>query len=110
MTQIKVVEIKKSAIDRFCDRWPCDIFPEDLDHIVASFDNGELVDYELEFEILLPSRSTYRYSLNKETIESGALTHKSQLRQPRLSSAMSALLDDAQKFSVRNFGPRFLYL
>jgi hypothetical protein len=78
MTQIKVVEIKKSAIDRFCDSWPCHGFPDNLDFIIAAFDGGDLVDYELEDE-------------NKEIIEDRSFDG---------SGAMSALLDDAQKFSV----------
>ena len=45
---MKIITIEKSAIDKFCQSWPCHGFPENLDLIVAAFDNdGDLIDLEL---------------------------------------------------------------
>ena len=44
---MKVITIKKSAIDRLADSWPCNNLNENVDLIVACFEtNDDLVDYE----------------------------------------------------------------
>ena len=44
---IKVIEIQRSAIDRFKKSWPCHGIPHDVDLIMAAFDDGDLIDLEL---------------------------------------------------------------
>lgn len=44
---LQIITIKKSAIDRLADSWPCNNLNENVDEIVACFEtNGDLVDYE----------------------------------------------------------------
>ena len=44
---MKIITIKKSAIDRFCKSWPCHGLPENLDLIVFATNDGDLIDLEL---------------------------------------------------------------
>ena len=57
---IITITIEKSAIDRFCESWPCHGFPANLDLIVFALDdNGDLVDLELcdENDVVISDRS-----------------------------------------------------
>jgi hypothetical protein len=57
---MKIITIHKSAIDRFCETWPCHGFPPNLDLIVFAVDtNGDLIDLELcdEHDTVIDDRS-----------------------------------------------------
>jgi hypothetical protein len=43
----KIIDIEKTAIDRFTDQWPCHGVPKNVDHIMMLTHNGDLVDLDL---------------------------------------------------------------
>ena len=44
---MKIITIKKSAIDRLANTWPSNNLNENVDLIVTCFDyNGDLIDYD----------------------------------------------------------------
>ena len=76
---IKIIEIQRSAIDRFKKSWPCHGIPDNVDLIMAGFENGNLFDFEL-------------VDANDEQID---------LCQYEQSEALEALLQDAEKYASK---------
>jgi hypothetical protein len=71
---MKIIDIHRTAIDRFKSSWPCNGFPDNADLLVAAFaEDGDLVDYDF-------------YDVNDKPIEDDTWER---------TGALSALLDDA---------------
>jgi hypothetical protein len=82
MSKGKIITIYKSAIQNFCNQWPCHNIPENTDLIVCYFYQGDLVYYQLcdskDKEIVAPSDA---------------------------EEALSVLLDEAFKHCIKVFIP-----
>ena len=81
---IKIIAIELPAIEEFEDSWPCNGFPDELDHIVIAMeDNGDLVDYDM---------------FDEHNKEIGWNPYTDGI-------AISNLFDDAFKYAIRNHQP-----
>ena len=43
----KIISIEPETLERFKQSWPCHDIHPDVDHIVVTFEAGDLIDYDL---------------------------------------------------------------
>ena len=87
---IKVIEIQRTAIDRFKQSWPCHGIHNDVDLIMAAFADGDLIDFDLiDADDVELERA--RYSM---TFAGEGFYHEA-------TGAMAALLQDAERYAIK---------